>query len=841
MGVRCIFETELRTRGRLAEDCLIKAAPVVYQRHQCGSNGEGIEYIAHSRAVRWLNLEQPAMSAGGIDANIQWEMELPIDGAKILRPDIVIYDRYNPVGPLDVIEVKTLWNRDYDETQDQLDGYVRELRRLTNRPVRYGSPFLADYSDTFRVEVGYCSATNSKILAYYLVTPSAEVQGMLVVEEVGRDECAGIPAKFPVRKFDRDMPLDEPVVTPVPKEVPIEVPEELPDPFGVRVPRFVPNTYPLPRPTTKQCEAMCITDLSWSTVVALHAVIAERNLQAWNEAAADFVLWLADSSAAFDRFRQGMAYGDPHLATMDGLKYDLQAVGEFDLISSEEWELSVQARFAPLSDSVSVVDRVATSLNGHTVELSNSSLVVDHSPMSIPEGGYLYFDGGAAIHLLDGEYLVVWPGQTLRPMMTYSAAKGATFYFPPNAQTTGLLGNNNGSRSDEFVLRDGTDLGSAPTPETIHGIFADSWRIDASSSKFTYAPDQSTATFTDLAFPSQYVTMGDFNQVQIHDAAEICSTHSVVRGPQFDACVYDLLVTGDQAFASSASLIRGDLVSVDALKPDASGKVSVDFEAGTPSNFDDVFLSTDTSTSRYAGPIVDGGGYGFSIPDMPAHLNAQIRFDLLVFGGWNGDAVNQSVKLTVDGALALEAQFLDTGNAEDPVTSAQGLGQPTFTGHLASGVPYAVFPVAVTVDHRGPQLRAEIKTTGMSSLSNKVVGVDNIRVDVQPVSPEVFDVTLPVSVSNGFPGTGAGNLETEVSSDQYRFTVPAGGQSIFLDNQSWTGAMRWTLTNTTTGTVVDSRYSWDGDKQLNNLTAGQYTLDIAGTQDAKGTYALELR
>lgn len=31
--------------------------------------------------------------------------------------------------------------------------------------------------------------------------------------------------------------------------------------------------------------------------------------------------------------------------------------------------------------------------------------------------------------------------------------------------------------------------------------------------------------------------------------------------------------------------------------------------------------------------------------------------------------------------------------------------------------------------------------------------------------------------------------------------------------------MRWTLTNTTTGTVVDSRYSWDGDKQLNSLTA----------------------
>ncbi|MCA4135776.1 hypothetical protein, partial [Arthrobacter sp. M4] len=39
---------------------------------------------------------------------------------------------------------------------------------------------------------------------------------------------------------------------------------------------------------------------------------------------------------------------------------------------------------------------------------------------------------------------------------------------------------------------------------------------------------------------------------------------------------------------------------------------------------------------------------------------------------------------------------------------------------------------------------------------------------LMPLTVDSFDVSLPVSVSNGVPAAGAGNLETKGSHDQYR-------------------------------------------------------------------------
>ncbi|MCA4135732.1 hypothetical protein, partial [Arthrobacter sp. M4] len=102
------------------------------------------------------------------------------------------------------------------------------------------------------------------------------------------------------------------------------------------------------------------------------------------------------------------------------------------------------------------------------------------------------------------------------------------------------------------------------------------------------------------------------------------------------------------------------------------------------------------------------------------------------------------------------------------------------------------------------------------------------------------DVTLPVSVSNGVPGTGAGNLETTGAHDQYRFTVPAGGQSVFLADQGCPSYMKWTLTNTTTGVVPATGYCYSGNRQIDNLPAGGYVLEWAGTNNASGPYSFNL-
>src|SRR5439155_177622 len=56
---------------------------------------------------------------------------------------------------------------------------------------------------------------------------------------------------------------------------------------------------------------------------------------------------------------------------------------------------------------------------------------------------------------------------------------------------------------------------------------------------------------------------------------------------------------------------------------------------------------------------------------------------------------------------------------------------------------------------------------------DQVAGTYKMQVFTAP-APQQFDVALPASISNGTPAAGAGNLETPISEDDYRFTVPDG-------------------------------------------------------------------
>ncbi|MCA4135757.1 hypothetical protein, partial [Arthrobacter sp. M4] len=66
------------SRGRIEDKCLVqpKGAPInkgvfrtppdYYERAECGSNGDGIEYIAQARAIARLNAMSPSGSKAGI-------------------------------------------------------------------------------------------------------------------------------------------------------------------------------------------------------------------------------------------------------------------------------------------------------------------------------------------------------------------------------------------------------------------------------------------------------------------------------------------------------------------------------------------------------------------------------------------------------------------------------------------------------------------------------------------------------------------------------------------------------------------------------------------------------
>ena len=106
-------------------------------------------------------------------------------------------------------------------------------------------------------------------------------------------------------------------------------------------------------------------------------------------------------------------------------------------------------------------------------------------------------------------------------------------------------------------------------------------------------------------------------------------------------------------------------------------------------------------------------------------------------------------------------------------------------------------------------------------------------------APQAFDVTLPLGVSDGVPGPGAGNLETKASEDRYLVEV-AAGQSLYLDWLTCPSGefVSWSLVNAATGATVKSGFC--SDVQITNLSAGSYVLSVKPRDERTGTYSLNI-
>lgn len=252
----------------------------------------------------------------------------------------------------------------------------------------------------------------------------------------------------------------------------------------------------------------------------------------------------------------GGAWGDPHLTTLDGATYDLQAVGEFTAAS---WGgVEVQVRFAPWGDSrtVSVVTGVAVATQDHTVSMivdqatGDIGVRVDGEARDLTVGPVRLGEGFVGI-APGGDYVISWPDGS----QVVVAGRGYLSVFVDAAdqpESSGLLGDIDGDTADAYTTRDGSDLGLDLTDEDLYGVFAESWRIADEDSAFWYADGTSTQTFTDRTFPDAYVTIDDFDAADRDAALAICRDAGVTEGPVLEACVFDLVATGDASFAKAA-------------------------------------------------------------------------------------------------------------------------------------------------------------------------------------------------------------------------------------------------------------------------------------------------
>lgn len=281
----------------------------------------------------------------------------------------------------------------------------------------------------------------------------------------------------------------------------------------------------------------------------------------------------------------GSDVGDPHIHTVDGKRYDFQAVGEFTLLRDRDG-IEVQTRQTPvqtanpitdsysgLTSSVSVNTAVAARVGSHRIsyqprqEPGRLQFFVDGKPSRLSTVGIDL--GGHRVSAFDAD------GETgLRVDFTNNTVLMVTPRFWTSHSMWYMDVRISHTQGDEGVmgkiprgswlpaLPNGATVG--PKPKALHDryvalyqIFANAWRVTDATSMFVYAQGTSTATFTDVDWPAETppsVLKPRFQipgaptlvGMPIADAEVICQG---VTGDQHADCVFDVATTGDEIFA----------------------------------------------------------------------------------------------------------------------------------------------------------------------------------------------------------------------------------------------------------------------------------------------------
>lgn len=879
-STECIARGDVKTRGWGLQQCISDPKAIIgnaiYLRGECrGGGGKLIqaEAIAQARLIAKLNLNLGSgASANGVSPRIQWEVS---PGSSPRRIDIAVYDRSNP-SSIGFAELRASWGGRATRAPEDLRSYLTLWNGQNYQSTATAYSVAGLVGDQFVVRTGvYCrKATDVKAYEYttragsagvvlidrspVYCTGSADEEGEDAASSDGYHGSIGVDANANGRDDFLDW-IDEhrgqfgdamegirviPAVLVTGQAVRVYMSPEAIRMFlsgwrtaataGVAMDTGgaevidITGRLAVKRALQFGMDRLAIAALEEAGAVAIEVAIA-MPVVAIVVAAVVILAVLA--------FRHWHLWGDPHLVTLDNLTYDLQSAGEFHLIEVPDHGIDVQARFTPYGQSVSVMGSVAFDLGSSRVEIRrDGTAFLDGTQVDLANGtdvGLNNFDTGYGLAYQDGEYVAIFPtGEVL-------STNGMDLAFAPSgtAVIRGLLGNHDGAAGNDLVTRSGEQI-SPSAVSVIHGRFADSWRVTDDTSLFTYADGQSTATFTDRTFPQTVVTEADFPTNQVDAARTTCRDHNVPEGPQFDDCVLDVLVTGDTAYAKSAAATSNGLVDQLAKPFNAAGTLAENFEeTAVPKNFVAPRYSTDTSTTRIAGPLFDTGSYRFDVQEVGRHNGLTLDADVYAFGPVTTDNNTQSVAVKVNGDQRGTILF-DGG----PARLADGLNgtlAQTGSGVTADGRAFAKYRLHAPVGVVGESLSVEFAPKNFGGVFNTSLGLDNLALALDVPIAQRFAVSEPASV----PGAaGSGVLESVGAADIFDFTVAAAqaGKAHVINASDCDVSLTLSLVNTDTGALVGRWPETCSRITTPTLAAGRYALTVTPYASAgSGSYAME--
>ncbi|CAL1526080.1 unnamed protein product, partial [Lymnaea stagnalis] len=267
----------------------------------------------------------------------------------------------------------------------------------------------------------------------------------------------------------------------------------------------------------------------------------------------------------------GIALGDPHIQTLDGVMYTFNGWGEYIMAWVTGKNFTMQARTAKATKSDGSESQSATVFSAVAAKEGNYShfqaeLSTNKDRLIIYANGQDY----TAAFYSDPTFSVIINKEDL--MLTRTDLNGTTTLsanFPSgveisvsvglrslnlgvtmvttlNGQTKGLLGNLNNNITDEFQLPNGTILRPNLTDKEIFYQFGPHWAVTAQNSVFIYPVGESWADYNHPEFTPKFSS--DINSTTLRDAQAIC-------GVQNDACIFDYAATLDPAFAENTKKV----------------------------------------------------------------------------------------------------------------------------------------------------------------------------------------------------------------------------------------------------------------------------------------------
>ncbi|XP_059169385.1 uncharacterized protein LOC131951116 [Physella acuta] len=268
----------------------------------------------------------------------------------------------------------------------------------------------------------------------------------------------------------------------------------------------------------------------------------------------------------------GIALGDPHMTTMDGLKYTFNGKGEFIMFQIPSAKIVAQARtdMATRQDGTEIKGAtvftaiaVKQYLTTFQVELTSSRdrMIIYANGQDLTTGFYgdstfsKEINSTLTVERIDENNVtkVIATFSSGVEISVFASVRSLILEFKMlvtlKGLTSGLLGNFDGNTSNEYQLPNGTTLSPNLTERQIYYDFGKHWEVTAENSVFTYPIGESAANYS---YPN-YVPyfLEDFNATLRQSAISLC-------GEGNDPCIFDYLITSDPSFAQNTKTFNDE-------------------------------------------------------------------------------------------------------------------------------------------------------------------------------------------------------------------------------------------------------------------------------------------